>query len=164
MGDTIWIFDLVKFLIPIFGFEILSDALRCAAEYGYTNIAKLLIPVSNPKVNNSIALRFAAESGYIEIVKLLIPVSDPKAKDNYALRRAAEYGHTEIVKLLIPVSDPKLYGNKSLRCAIYNRCIEIAKLLTPLSEIDNDLINYCKKYCINQELLDLIIAYKKENK
>jgi len=45
----------------------------------------LLIPVSNPKANNSIALQCAAENGHTDIVKLLIPVSDAKADDRALL-------------------------------------------------------------------------------
>ena len=66
---------------------------------------KILIPVSDPKADDSAALMYAAENGHYKCVKLLIPVSDPKADDSAALIYAAENVHYECVKLLIPVSD-----------------------------------------------------------
>jgi len=110
-----------------------SYPLRWAAIYGHTEIVKLLLPVSNPKIHDCYALRWAAQNGHIEVVKLLIPVSNVKSCNNYALRKAAESGYTEIVKLLIPVS-----------------------------EINDDIIEFCNEYCNDQEILDLIIANKKE--
>jgi len=153
--------EIVKLLIPVSNPKANnSEALRYAAEYGHTEVVKLLIPVSDPKANNSIALRWAARNNRIEIVKLLIPVSDPKTCNSEALRNAAENGHIEIVKLLIPVSDPKADNSIALRRAIYDGHIEVVKLLIPVSKINDDLINYCKKYCKNQEIYNLIISNK----
>jgi len=110
-----------------------SYALRWAAEYGHTEVVKLLIPVSDPKANNSGALRRAAIYGHTEIVKVLIPVSDP---DDYggALRGAARNGHTEIVKVLIPFSDPKAYNSGALWWAAEYGHTEVVKLLIPVSD------------------------------
>jgi len=127
-------------------------------------IKRLINEGANLKIYNNYPLRWAAKKGYTEIVKLLIPILNIKLCYNSALIRAAEYGHIDIVKLLIPISDPKSYESEALRCAIYNRHYDIVKLLISVSEINEFIINYCKKYCINQEILDLIIANKKENK
>ncbi|MDD4081743.1 MAG: ankyrin repeat domain-containing protein, partial [Sphaerochaetaceae bacterium] len=155
--------DIVKLLLPYSDPKACdSYALRYAATNGYLNIVKLLIPVSDPKAYSSCALRNAALNGHLEIVKLLLPVSDPKAYDSYALRWAARNGHLEIVKLLLPISDPKVYNSEALRYAAENGHLEIVKLLIPVSEIDDYIIEYCKKYCRKQEILDLIISNKKE--
>ena len=155
--------EIAKILIPLSNPKIHNSiALRSATFYNQIDIVKLLIPVSDSKACNSYALRYAAEYGYTEIVKLLIPVSNPKACNSYALRWAAKCGHTEIIKLLIPVSNPNIYNN-ALQNAAKKEHIDIVKLLIPVSKINNKIINYCKKYCINQEILDLIIANKKES-
>ena len=110
-----------------------TKALWEAAHNGHAGCVSLLIPVSDPKANNSEALREAALNGHAECVKLLIPFSDPKAHNSQALRRAARSGHAECVKLLIPVSDPKAAGSLALRWAANNGRLECAKLLLPAS-------------------------------
>jgi len=152
--------EIVKLLIPVSNPKAQeNEALRSAVYNEYTKIVKLLIPVSNPKANSSYTLRLAAENGYTEIVKLLIPVSDPKIKNSYALRCAAQNGHTKVVKLLIPLSDPKIY-NEILQDTIEKGYTEIVKLLIPVSEINDDIIEFCKTHCYNQEIRDLIISNK----
>ena len=69
---------------------------------------KRLIPVSDPKANDSEALQLAALHGYAKIVMLLIPVSDPKASNSRALELAISKGYTNIAELLAPVCDPKI--------------------------------------------------------
>jgi hypothetical protein len=83
-------------------------ALLLAARMGHPDCVELLIPVSDPKADNSSALRVAAENGHLACVELLLPVSDPKANNrSSALRVAAENGHLACVELLLPVSEPK---------------------------------------------------------
>ena len=131
--------DVIKLLIPISNpKDDNSKLLRLAARYGHTDVVKLLIPVSDPKAIGSYALRWAAEKGHTEVVKLLIPVSDPKALDSRALRLAAENGHTDVVKLLIPVSDPKANDSLALRWADANGHTEVVKLLIPVSDPEGD--------------------------
>lgn len=83
-----------------------SDALSRAAYKGYSECVKLLIPLSDPKRDNSYALCMAAGSGHAECVKILIPVSDPKSDDSNALRWSARNGHIDSFRLLLPVSAP----------------------------------------------------------
>lgn len=100
--------DEVKRLIPLSNPKANeSRPLQIAVACGLTEIVQLLIPVSNPKALDSKALKVAADKGFFEIVQLLIPVSDPKIDDSLALHWAVESGHYNIVKLLIPVSDYK---------------------------------------------------------
>jgi len=109
---------------------ILSEREKITAEV----IKRLIDEGADPTVNDSDALRWAVRNGYTDIVKLLIPVSDAKAKNNIALYTAARNGYIDIVKLLIPVSNP----------------------------IDNSTIRFCKEYCTDQEIINLIKTYKKE--
>ncbi|MDD4083268.1 MAG: ankyrin repeat domain-containing protein [Sphaerochaetaceae bacterium] len=126
-------------------------------------IKRLIDEGADPKICDSWPLRCAAEFGHLDIVKLLLPYSDPKAKNSEALRYAAENGHLEIVKLLISVSDPKMHDSCALRWAAENGHLDIVKLLIPVSEIDDYVIEYCRRYCENQEIHDLIKASKKGN-
>lgn len=82
-----------------------SSALRMAAYYGNTECVELLIPVSDPKALDSQALMFAASEGYVDCVKLLIPVSDPATNQSRALVRAITRGHNACAQLLYDVSD-----------------------------------------------------------
>lgn len=56
-------------------------------------------------MNNQEKFENAARYGDIETVRKLLPLVDPKADNSYALQWAAYNGHLEIVRLLIPVSD-----------------------------------------------------------
>ena len=127
--------EIVKLLIPVSDPKTdESYALRLAVEYEHIDIVKLLIPVSDPTAQESWALRWAANIGHIECVKLLVPVSDPKAHDGAALRLAVNNGHTEIVKILLPVSDPKIENNICLLQAVKQQHIDIIKLLIPVTD------------------------------
>ncbi|MDD4082043.1 MAG: ankyrin repeat domain-containing protein [Sphaerochaetaceae bacterium] len=137
-----------------------SYALRWAAENGYLDIVKILLPLSDASARDNEALVIAARYGHLEIVKLLIPFSIPGSQNNEALRIAAKYGHYEIVKSLLPFSNSKMDNGKALQGAARYSHLEIVKLLLPVSEINNDITNYCRQYCENQEILDLIISSK----
>lgn len=110
-----------------------SNTLIAEAANGNTERVKELIPISDPKTEQSRALRFAAQYGYTEIVQLLIPVSDPKAIDSEALRLAAKFGHTDTVRLLIPVSEPMAEASDALQLAALHGQVECIKLLIPVS-------------------------------
>ena len=121
-----------------------SEALILAANYGYTEIVELLIPVSDPTKGNSRALRFAALYGHIECVKLLIPVSNPKSDNSWALQQAALYGHIECVKLLLPVSDynhalTNMYADGISELQMFEQCIEEYEALQQQERLNNKL-------------------------
>jgi ankyrin repeat protein len=140
-----------------------SFAFRWAAERGYINIVKLLLPISDPTAENSYALQWAAKNKHLEIVKLLLEAgADPKAEDSCALLWAAGEGHLEIVKLLLEAgADPKAGNSHAVRWAARCDQIEIVKLLLPVSYITKYCLQYINKYCNNQEILDLVNNYKK---
>ena len=111
-----------------------NNALRWAARKGHKECVELLIPVSEPKAEESEALREAADMGHKEIVELLIPVSDPKVNESEALRWAADRGHKECVELLLPLSDPMAIDSWALRVAARNGHREMVELLIPVSD------------------------------
>lgn len=128
-----------------------------AAKMGNTVEVKRLIPLSNPKLDGSLALHWAAINGHIECVELLIPVSDditqPTQKNTvhvaaayeevgqtFTLRanslfliEAARNGDSDEVARLIPISDLKATGNKSLQIAAQKGHVECVKLLIPVT-------------------------------
>lgn len=81
--------------------QLNTTALWCAAVRGQANCVKTLIPVSDPKFDNSCALEAAARGGHLECVKLLLPVSDPNA----ALKEALINKHEECAEILYPYSN-----------------------------------------------------------
>jgi len=97
----------VQRLISISDLAFNNEALRRASAHGHVECVKMLIPVSNPKHNDSSALQWASANGYVACVKELIPVSEPKAQNNEALVAAAFYGHHECVDLLFDVCNPE---------------------------------------------------------
>jgi len=138
-----------------------SGPLDWAARNGYFEIVKVLLPYSDPKANYSRPLRSAVINNHLKIVKFLLPYSDPGALDSYALIESILNNNIKIVKILIPVSNLKVNNSEPLRQAILNDHLNIVKLLIPHSEIDNCVIDYCKRYCRNQEILNLIISNRK---
>lgn len=111
-----------------------KKALTLAAMLGYFDIVQLLIPVSDPKANNSEALRFAAEFGHAAVVEVLIPVSDPKAADSQAFMKAVHNGHQKCIDLLISVSDPQVNNNEILVFAARTGQTSLLKQLIPVCD------------------------------
>jgi hypothetical protein len=111
-----------------------SEVLAVAAQRGNVDIVRLLIPVTDPQANNSVALADAARMHHPDIVRLLIPVSDPKANKSAALSRAVATGNLHMVRDLIPVSDPN--GNKwlALRLAARKGYPKMVSELVPVSD------------------------------
>lgn len=107
-----------------------SGALICAASEGHTECVKLLIPVSSPK---SSALHLAAAKGNTECISLLLPLFDLKAKSE-ALVWATAKGQTAYLKMLIPVSDPKADNSYALQKAVANAHQLCIDLLYPVSD------------------------------
>lgn len=81
--------------------------------------------------DNSGLLINAARQGDVEKVRALIPVSDPKADDSMALFWAAHRGNIEMVKILLPVSEAWAYHNEALRIAYLKKHWAVVELLLP---------------------------------
>lgn len=112
-----------------------TELLFEAARDGNAEDIQRLIPISDPKNNDSMALQVAASYGHTECVKLLIPVSDPKASNSAALQWAAQYGNTEVLKILIPVSDPKVKNSVALQLAVLHGHTDCVDALYGVSDI-----------------------------
>lgn len=95
---------------------------------------KRLIPISDPKMEDSSALLRAVDNVDMTMLELLIPIYDPHRKNRSVLQYAAEKGHTECVNLLIPVSDPKTNNSGALLISVINEHIECIKCLIPVSD------------------------------
>jgi ankyrin repeat protein len=118
---------MIDLLLPLG--KHLQSTFETAATYGGINVIKRLLPLVDPKENESAALRLAVNDGRdLNIVKLLLPVSDPKAKDSEALRTAAATGNMEMLELLLPVSDRP---NTAFVLAAMHGRLEIVKKLMP---------------------------------
>ncbi|EKT4440971.1 ankyrin repeat domain-containing protein [Stenotrophomonas maltophilia] len=125
--------DIIDALLPSLLPTQSAFPLAVAASGGQVSILRKLIPVSNPRADESLALSWAARSGSVEAVEALLPFTDPLASDSNALVHAAREGHAEIVALLIPLSDPKANGNRALWEAATHGHLNIVKLLLPVS-------------------------------
>lgn len=112
-----------------------TELLFEAARDGNAEEIQRLIPISDPKNNDSMALQVAASYGHTECVKLLIPVSDPKASNSAALQWAAQYGNVEAIKVLISVSDPKVKNSVALQLAVLNRHTDCVDALYGVSDV-----------------------------
>lgn len=112
-----------------------TELLFEAAQDGNIEEVRRLLPISDPKNNESLALQVAASYGHTECVKLLIPVSDPKANDSTALGWAGRYGSTECLKLLIPVSNTKANDSVALRAAVLNGHTQCVDALYGVSDV-----------------------------
>lgn len=68
----------VRRLIPVSPMELRSRALLRAVELENFDMVALLLPVSDPKINNSVCLRAAARTKNDVMVDLLYDVSEPQ--------------------------------------------------------------------------------------
>ena len=59
-----------------------ASSLYAAAKYGMTDCLSVLIPLVDPKINNSKALQWAVVMEQVECIELLYPISDPVAALN----------------------------------------------------------------------------------
>lgn len=127
-----------------------------AATIGDAAEVQRLIPVSDPKFDDSRALRTAAEKGHFECVKLLAAVSDPKSMNSKALEWAAYIGHLEMLQFLIPLCNPKDRNSYSLQMALYGKHLDCLDELIPVSDPEAALQEYKKVYRGEQNKYDLL--------
>lgn len=125
--------DIFELLLPKLDVLGHSGPLTTAALLGRTEMVSTLIPFASQEIATK-ALGEAVRKGHVEATKLLIPVSDPKANNSEVLRTAALLEHKQIVELLIPVSDPKALESAALFWAINKRNKDLIDLLIPVSD------------------------------
>jgi len=87
------------------------------------------------------------------------PGKPKKWKANKIILGKKEKITAKVIKRLINKgANPTVDHNFPLVWAAINEQLEIVKLLRPLARIDKGIIDYCKMYCKNPEILNLIIA------
>ena len=143
----------------------LHDLFVEACQTGQIPVIEYLLPLCDPKENESMALFWAVMGNSdqaFETVRLLIPMSNPKAKQSRALNCAASKKRYDILELLLPHSDisdgvalllaceagclrsvkrlcecvdPKIHDSHPLRKAVAAGHVDIVKFLLPLSDL-----------------------------
>lgn len=133
--------EAVKNLITVdVSMKIKNRALLRAAKLERMDILEWLIPISDPRSNDSEALFYATRNKCEQAVARLIPVSVPRIKESRAVKEAAASGSLAILKMLVPVSDVKnsndFYGSPLM---IASNCghIDFVAYLLPLSRPDD---------------------------
>lgn len=89
---------------------------------------------------------YAVQMGLLDDVKRLIPLCDPKQNDSEALWHAATIGDVGCLKLLIPVCNPKASNSLALQCALYYQHHDCVVLLRPLSNAKKALRFLSEEY------------------
>lgn len=100
-----------------------TERLIEAAKNGDLQEVNRLIPISDPKHNDSQALRVAISNDHMDCAQALIGVSSDY---NYALSIAAHNNQLEFLKILMPLSDNH---EDALQAAAGDNHIECVKLL-----------------------------------
>lgn len=93
--------QIVKTLLPVVPFENRSEALAQAVLHHHILLAMYLIPLCDPKGNNSQALQYAVEEKLFDIADVLYPLSDPQTalncmRENWTLQH--EDGHLQYLE------------------------------------------------------------------
>lgn len=117
-----------------------NDLLEAARD-GQTDEVRRLIPISDPKSNDSAALYWAAANGHAECVELLVPVSDANSDEASPLFKSAQRGYQECVTLLLPATDPTYYYRALDFAAMEGRtdCVKILMSVVNTDERSNAL-------------------------
>ena len=135
-----------------------NHKLREASGHGHTDEVRRLIPISNPKFNDSQALIWAAAHGHTECVELLIPVSNANSSDDAApLFKSAQNGHTECVQLLLSVTDPIHYPRALNFAAMEGRrdCVEILMRVTDPTDEHSNALRTASRYS-RHDIVDVL--------
>lgn len=82
-----------------------GETLQVAARAGQTACVNFLLPLASPKFSNSYALRSACQKNHTQIALILIPLSDTKAERSEACFFAALNDNPILVEALEPLSN-----------------------------------------------------------
>lgn len=96
--------EIVQCLLPWCERKDLDGVLLNACVQGHTHVVACLVAAKALKHYNS-PLQWAAKYGHTEIVAILLPVSNPLAESSLALRWAVQHGHIHVIQQLIAHSD-----------------------------------------------------------
>lgn len=108
--------DEVVRLLNLVDEDDISFLLFSAVVNRYTYAVERLAPKSGTTQNNH-SLGAAVSQKYIDGVKLLLPIADPRYNDSACLQRAVLNRDAEMFELLYPVSDAKVALQGLKRCA-----------------------------------------------
>ena len=129
-----------------------------AARDGQTDEVRRLIPISDPKYDDSAALYWAAAKGHTECVRLLVPVSDANSDEASPLFKSAQNGHAECVQLLLPVTDPIHYPRALNFAAMEGRrdCVEILMRVTDPTDEHSNALRTASRYS-RHDIVDVLL-------
>lgn len=96
--------EIVQCLLPWCERKDLDGVLLNACVQGHTHVVACLVEAQALKHYNS-PLQWAAKYGHTEIVAILLPVSNPLAESSLALQWAVQHGHIHVIQQLIAHSD-----------------------------------------------------------
>lgn len=120
-----------------------TQLLNEASYIGDIQKVQRLLPVSDPKQNDSQTLAIAARTGNSDLVQILIPVSEPLKNGSWALRAAVKYEHKECVMLLLPVCDYQLVlkslPKHGIKPTFLHTCINEYEALLQKERLSNTL-------------------------
>lgn len=116
---------------------LMEYALEVAVRAQNQDAVKRILPLSNPKHNNSEALYFAVHLNDTVLVKMLLPFSDANAGNCRALCAAVRGDNHELVNFLIPHCDPTLGQSAALQETVVYKNQELFDLLCPVSNIQD---------------------------
>lgn len=94
----------VERLVPMLDADAVPFSLWSAVAHKYTHAVTLLAARSECR-DNEHSLWVAVSTNYVEGVKLLLPICDPRKNNSQCLQRAVLNDHMEIFELLYPLSD-----------------------------------------------------------
>ena len=105
---------------------------------------RLLLPVSNPKDNESHALRAAACNGHVECVRLLMTASEPLGEIDGLLKQVFDAGQAKMAALLIE-EEPRLLDGVDV-----SKCLAVA-----LEKGQKDMAGLLSSIIDKRELMDV---------
>ena len=165
--------DLVKYLLPLIDMTLnKNEALQAAVKYNHIDVIKLLLPlIDKTHITFRWCYYYPSKYGYIEMLKQFLPIEISYKRNNYynlilATETAIRNGQLGIIKTLIPFIkqiDSKNF-KRFLKFAIKYRYPEIIKEFLTITDIDNDIIKYCNIYCKSDEIINIVLSYKKNKK
>lgn len=128
-------FECTNYLLSLFTqpFDF-REALRVAIYSGNSELVKYFIPFCDLKCGTSI-LTWAISVGNQKTFDLLLPLSDPKAEDSSALVRAVTENRREIFDILLPLSNPNADNGAAFREAIGLGRAHFVEVLYPLVDV-----------------------------
>lgn len=117
-----------------------TTPLILAAEMGNLECVEFLLPLSNPRDQNSQALWRASENGHVDCLNLILPLSCPTTY-NYALSKTVASGYVVCVKILLDAIENLGITNADynfLVDAVYHQRMECLHLLLKVCEPKSD--------------------------